>query len=108
MKTKSPENFLKPRLTQLTESQKLRPFRHLWIVSMVLVVLGILVSARFERRSIAESSPALQPALGTTTTIVNYNFNAGTSYAALTPTLASGISCTASSTQPFQNLPGVP
>jgi CSLREA domain-containing protein len=71
-------------------------------------VLGILVSARFERRSIAESSPALQPALGTTTTIVNYNFNAGTSYAALTPTLASGISCTASSTQPFQNLPGVP
>jgi hypothetical protein len=34
-------------------------------------------------------------------TIVNYDFNAGTTYPTLTPTLASGVTSTASSTQAF-------
>jgi fibronectin-binding autotransporter adhesin len=41
------------------------------------------------------------------TTIVNYNFNAGTSYATLTPTLASNISCTISSTDTWQTVTGI-
>jgi CSLREA domain-containing protein len=44
--------------------------------------------------------------LATATTIVNYNFNSGSSFAALTPTLASGVTSTASSTQPFVTIAG--
>lgn len=39
-------------------------------------------------------------------TIVNYDFNAGTSYPTLTPTLASGVTATASSTQAFTTFGG--
>ncbi len=41
------------------------------------------------------------------TTIVNYDFNAGSTYATLTPTLTSGITCTATSTEAFATFGGI-
>ncbi|MBS1635850.1 MAG: hypothetical protein JST26_07985 [Bacteroidetes bacterium] len=41
------------------------------------------------------------------TTIVNYDFNSGSSYATLTPTLASGITCSATSTETFALATGI-
>lgn len=40
-------------------------------------------------------------------TLVNYDFNAGTSYASLTPTLQSGVSCAVSSTETWLTYSGV-
>src|ERR1051326_4166882 len=42
----------------------------------------------------------------TQTTIVNYDFNSGTSYATLAPQLASGITSSASSTESWQTYTG--
>ncbi len=55
----------------------------------------------------ADSRFSIQP-LGplTVTTIVNYDFNTGTSYATLSPTVTSGVTSTASSTEAFATFGG--
>jgi uncharacterized repeat protein (TIGR01451 family) len=50
------------------------------------------------------AAPAVAPTV--TTTIVNYDFNSGTSYATLTPALASGVTSAASSTEAFTTFSG--
>src|SRR6185436_14287964 len=52
----------------------------------------------------AASAPPPPPPVATT--IANYDFNAGSSYATLTPALASGTTSAASSTQSFATGPG--
>ncbi len=64
-------------------------------------------SLRFLSGSTTVAVPAtatLAPAV--VTTIVNYDFNSGASYGALTPALASGVLSQASSTQPFATSAG--
>lgn len=58
-----------------------------------------------ETNATALWSAAFAPAV--VTTIVNYNFNSGTSYSSLTPALASGVLSGASATEPFVTFGGI-
>ena len=53
------------------------------------------------------SAPVVKPmAPSVATTIVNYDFNSGTTFATLAPSLASGVTSTASSTEAFATVGG--
>jgi uncharacterized repeat protein (TIGR01451 family) len=81
----------------------------LWILVAFLTAIGAVSLTAGRAFNSANSNHSIKttssasgiPASMAITTIVNYDFNAGSSYATLTPTLAAGVLSQASSTEAF-------
>jgi len=94
--------------SSILKSVRFTSYRHLLYSFLALCALVGLTTAYFFSLTNANKGTATANDYSTeaVTTIVNYDFNSGTSYNTLTPALASGIQSSASSTEAFNTVTG--